>query len=143
MAGKTGFSSFCPPYLWPTGWNKKNRVPSANAGMVLEKKKRCHESVCVVAVGLMDCFNASLHMWKWEEGVRTHGKYVCIIAIECTGEVHGLSFWEGVCLNKCQRAQKLVPRAEDQTYKAEMCVVHMYVCLCVRERDTSTGAKLE
>jgi len=91
----------------------------------------------------MDCFNASLHMWKWEEGVRTHGKYVCIIAIECTGEVHGLSFWEGVCLNKCQRAQKLVPRAEDQTYKAEMCVVHMYVCLCVRERDTSTGAKLE
>lgn len=56
------------------------------------------------------------------------------IYFECTGEVRGLSSWEGVCLNKCQRAQKLVPRAEDKTCKAEM-RVYMYVCLCVRERE--------
>lgn len=133
-AGQERFSSFCPPYPWPAGWNKRNRVPSANGGMVLEKeKKKHHERVHVVAVVLMDCFDASLDMWKWEEGVHTHGKYICIFTIECTREVHGLSSWQGVCLNKCQRAQKLVLRAEDKMCKAEMCV-YMYVCLCVQER---------
>lgn len=83
----------------------------------------------------MDCFNASLHMWKWEEGVCTRGKYICIFTTECTGEVYGLSSCEGVCLNKCQRAQKLVLRDEDKMCKAEMRVyVHVRVPLCVRER---------
>lgn len=109
-------------------------MPSASAGMVLERRKTCHERVRVVAVVLVDCSNASLHMWKWEEGMRTHGKYICIFAIECTGEVHGLSSWEALCLNKCQRAQKLVPRAEDKIREAERCV-YMYVCCCVRERE--------
>lgn len=76
----------------------------------------------MVAVVLVDCSNASLHMWKWEEGVCTHGKHICIFTIECTEEVHSLSSWEGMCLSKCQRAQKLVLKTEDKMCKAEMCV---------------------
>lgn len=126
------FSSFCPPHPWPAGWKERNGVSSANGGMVLEreKKKKPHEKVHVVAVVLVDCFDASLDTWKWEKGVRTHGKYICIFTIECTWEVHSLSSWQWVCLNKCQRAQELVLRAEDKTCKAEMCV-YVYVCLSV------------
>lgn len=117
-------------------------MSSANAGRVLERKKKCHERVHVVAVVLVDCFNASLNMWKWEEGAHTHGKYICIFTIECTGEVRGLSSWEGVCLNKCQRAQKPVLRAEDKTCKAEM-RVYVYVCLCVQEREKEILAQVQ
>lgn len=109
-------------------------MPSASAGTALERKKKCHERVCVVAVVLLDCFNASLHMWKCEEGVLIHGKYICIFTIECTGEGHCLSSWEGVCLNKCQRPQNLQTRAEDKMCKAEICV-YMCLCLCVREKE--------
>lgn len=98
--------------------------------MLEREKKKPHEKVHVVAVVLVDCFDASLDTWKWEKGVRTHGKYICIFTIECTWEVHSLSSWQWVCLNKCQRAQELVLRAEDKTCKAEMCV-YVYVCLSV------------
>lgn len=94
----------------------------------------------VVTEVLVNCFNASLHMWKWEKGVCTHWKYICIFTIECTGEVRALSSWEEVGLNKCQRAQKLVLRAEDKMCKVEMCV-YMYVCLCVRKREILAQAQ--
>lgn len=130
---KKGFHPSALPTLGQQDGTKGTECPLPTLAWCWRKIKKHHERVHVVAVVLVDCFDASLDMWKWEEGVHTHGKYICIFTIECTREVHGLSSWQGVCLNKCQRAQKLVLRAEEKTCKAEMCV-YMYVCLCVQER---------